>query len=155
MLLASVERRGNPQWCCCCAVVQIIARLGEAINHPDSVYYWAWKNNIPVFCPAITDGSIGETAACAHLRLQLDVGAQWTGSGHGRLQEDTQCVCMCMVAQCGARCEEQGDAPLRHAEMAAVLVGTDAARVVDHLDWLSVTCMLCLCWRQHAKGCAS
>lgn len=43
----------------CC--VQIIARLGQAINHPDSVYYWAWKNNIPVFCPAITDGSIGET----------------------------------------------------------------------------------------------
>jgi deoxyhypusine synthase len=40
--------------------VQIIARLGQAINHPDSVYYWAWKNNIPVFCPAITDGSIGK-----------------------------------------------------------------------------------------------
>lgn len=39
---------------------KIIARLGQAINHPDSVYYWAWKNNIPVFCPAITDGSIGD-----------------------------------------------------------------------------------------------
>lgn len=39
---------------------KIIARLGEAINHPGSVYYWAWKNNIPVFCPAITDGSIGD-----------------------------------------------------------------------------------------------
>jgi deoxyhypusine synthase len=38
----------------------MIARLGQAINHPDSVYYWAWKNNIPVFCPAITDGSIGD-----------------------------------------------------------------------------------------------
>jgi deoxyhypusine synthase len=25
-----------------------------------SVYYWAWKNNIPVFCPALTDGSIGD-----------------------------------------------------------------------------------------------
>jgi deoxyhypusine synthase len=40
--------------------LQMIARLGQAINHPDSVYYWAWKNNIPVFCPAITDGSIGD-----------------------------------------------------------------------------------------------
>ncbi|WIA33535.1 hypothetical protein OEZ86_006659 [Tetradesmus obliquus] len=39
---------------------KMIARLGQAINHPDSVYYWAWKNNIPVFCPAITDGSIGD-----------------------------------------------------------------------------------------------
>jgi len=25
-----------------------------------SVYYWCWKNNIPVFCPAITDGSVGD-----------------------------------------------------------------------------------------------
>jgi deoxyhypusine synthase len=24
------------------------------------VYYWAWKNNIPVFCPALTDGAIGD-----------------------------------------------------------------------------------------------
>jgi deoxyhypusine synthase len=40
--------------------LQMIARLGQAINHPDSVYYWAWKNNIRVFCPAITDGSIGD-----------------------------------------------------------------------------------------------
>lgn len=39
---------------------QIIARLGKEINHPSSVYYWAYKNNIPVFCPAITDGSIGD-----------------------------------------------------------------------------------------------
>ncbi|KAF4745283.1 hypothetical protein FOZ63_022029, partial [Perkinsus olseni] len=23
-------------------------------------YYWCYKNNIPVFCPAITDGSIGD-----------------------------------------------------------------------------------------------
>lgn len=43
-----------------CVLPQMIARLGQAINHPDSVYYWAWKNNIPVFCPAITDGSIGD-----------------------------------------------------------------------------------------------
>lgn len=26
----------------------------------DSVYYWAAKNNIPVFCPALTDGSLGD-----------------------------------------------------------------------------------------------
>ncbi len=33
---------------------QMIARLGREINHPDSIYYWAWKNDIPVFCPALT-----------------------------------------------------------------------------------------------------
>eukprot|EP01113_Clastostelium_recurvatum_P040933 TRINITY_DN6437_c0_g1_i1.p1 TRINITY_DN6437_c0_g1~~TRINITY_DN6437_c0_g1_i1.p1 ORF type:complete len:379 (-),score=69.08 TRINITY_DN6437_c0_g1_i1:21-1106(-) len=38
----------------------VIARLGQEINHEDSIYYWAWKNNIPVYCPALTDGSLGD-----------------------------------------------------------------------------------------------
>lgn len=38
---------------------KLIARLGREINNEDSVYYWAQRNNIPVFCPAITDGAIG------------------------------------------------------------------------------------------------
>lgn len=29
-------------------------------NKEDSIYYWCWKNKIPVFCPAITDGSMGD-----------------------------------------------------------------------------------------------
>ncbi|XP_019873472.1 probable deoxyhypusine synthase [Aethina tumida] len=39
---------------------KIIARLGERINNKDSIYYWAAINKIPVFCPAITDGSLGD-----------------------------------------------------------------------------------------------
>ncbi|PNH06092.1 Deoxyhypusine synthase, partial [Tetrabaena socialis] len=39
---------------------KLIDRLGKEINHPDSIYYWAHKNGIPVFSPAITDGSIGD-----------------------------------------------------------------------------------------------
>ncbi|KAJ2252422.1 Deoxyhypusine synthase, partial [Coemansia sp. RSA 454] len=39
---------------------KVIHRLGKEINHPDSIYYWAYKNNIPVYCPAITDGSLGD-----------------------------------------------------------------------------------------------
>jgi len=38
----------------------IIHRLGKEINNEASVYYWAYKNNIPVFCPALTDGSLGD-----------------------------------------------------------------------------------------------
>jgi deoxyhypusine synthase len=38
----------------------IIRRLGKEINDERSVYYWAYKNDIPVFCPALTDGSIGD-----------------------------------------------------------------------------------------------
>ncbi|XP_071511211.1 deoxyhypusine synthase-like [Diadema antillarum] len=39
---------------------KMIARLGKEINDPSSVYYWAYKNNIPVFSPALTDGSLGD-----------------------------------------------------------------------------------------------
>ena len=39
---------------------EVIARLGKEINNEESVLYWAYKNNIPVFCPALTDGSVGD-----------------------------------------------------------------------------------------------
>lgn len=39
---------------------RIIQRLGKEINNESSVYYWAYRNNIPVFCPALTDGSLGD-----------------------------------------------------------------------------------------------
>ncbi|ODQ67621.1 Deoxyhypusine synthase [Nadsonia fulvescens var. elongata DSM 6958] len=39
---------------------RIIDRLGKEIDNEDSVLYWAHKNQIPVFCPAITDGSLGD-----------------------------------------------------------------------------------------------
>lgn len=39
---------------------KLIARLGEKINNPESIYYWAAKNKIPVFSPALTDGSLGD-----------------------------------------------------------------------------------------------
>ena len=58
----------------------MIHRLGKEINNPESIYYWCYKvrlllyrenvvakysvihfqNNIPVFSPALTDGSIGD-----------------------------------------------------------------------------------------------
>ncbi len=39
---------------------QLIWKLGEKINNKSSIYYWAWKNKISVFCPSITDGSLGD-----------------------------------------------------------------------------------------------
>lgn len=42
------------------AFCQMIARLGKEIGSEDSIYYWAWKNGIPVYSPALTDGSIGD-----------------------------------------------------------------------------------------------
>lgn len=39
---------------------KIIRRFGKEINDPRSIYYWCYKNDIPVFCPALTDGSVGD-----------------------------------------------------------------------------------------------
>lgn len=39
---------------------KFIRRLGLEINNEESVLYWAAKNDIPVFCPALTDGSVGD-----------------------------------------------------------------------------------------------
>ena len=43
---------------------KVIHRLGKEIanipNHESSVLYWAARNDIPVFCPALTDGSLGD-----------------------------------------------------------------------------------------------
>ncbi|KAM0032211.1 putative deoxyhypusine synthase [Helianthus debilis subsp. tardiflorus] len=39
---------------------KVIARLGKEINNESSYLYWAYKNDIPVFCPGLTDGSLGD-----------------------------------------------------------------------------------------------
>ncbi|KAL5340672.1 deoxyhypusine synthase [Aspergillus crustosus] len=57
---------------------RIIKRLGREINHEDSVLYWAAKNNIPIFCPALTDGSLGDmlyfhTFRASPRRLRVDI----------------------------------------------------------------------------------
>ncbi|CCH60156.1 hypothetical protein TBLA_0C03540 [Henningerozyma blattae CBS 6284] len=57
---------------------KLIHRLGKEINDESSVIYWAYKNNIPVFCPAITDGSIGDmlffhTFKSSPQQLRLDI----------------------------------------------------------------------------------
>ena len=67
---------------------QIIARLGKEIDHPSSVYYWAYKNSIPVFCPAITDGSIGDMLFFHRCCARVCVCAC------------ALCVCVCCVVFC-------------------------------------------------------
>ena len=38
----------------------MIARFGREVADETSVLYWAHKNAIPVFCPALTDGAVGD-----------------------------------------------------------------------------------------------
>lgn len=39
---------------------QVIALMGKKINNESSVCYWAARHGIPIFCPALTDGSLGD-----------------------------------------------------------------------------------------------
>ena len=39
---------------------KMIHRFGKEIDDESSVCYWCYKNNVPMFCPALTDGSIGD-----------------------------------------------------------------------------------------------
>jgi deoxyhypusine synthase len=39
---------------------KIIKRIGERIDNKESIYYWCAKNDIPVYCPAFTDGALGD-----------------------------------------------------------------------------------------------
>ncbi|RLV94134.1 Deoxyhypusine synthase [Spathaspora sp. JA1] len=57
---------------------KLIDRLGQEINDESSVLYWAHKNKIPIFCPALTDGSIGDmlffhTFKASPQQLRLDI----------------------------------------------------------------------------------
>lgn len=55
---------------------KIIDFLGKRINSKESIYYWASKNNIPVFTPAPLDGSFGDMIYFfkqSHPEFKIDV----------------------------------------------------------------------------------
>ncbi|KAG4302449.1 hypothetical protein PCANB_001256 [Pneumocystis canis] len=54
--LLEEQKNENKIWTPC----SIIHRLGKEINNEESICYWAYKNQIPIFCPALTDGSLGD-----------------------------------------------------------------------------------------------
>ncbi len=39
---------------------EIIWKLGEKVDNKKSICYWAWKNRIKIYCPALTDGALGD-----------------------------------------------------------------------------------------------
>lgn len=50
------QNEGSVSW----TPSKLIDRLGAEIADPASICYWAHRNKIPIFCPAFTDGSIGD-----------------------------------------------------------------------------------------------
>lgn len=45
----------KPRW----AVSDLLREIGFMLNDPASILYQAARNNVPIFCPAITDGAFG------------------------------------------------------------------------------------------------
>jgi deoxyhypusine synthase len=54
--MLKIQKEKNYLW----TPSRMIHYLGLKINDESSIYYWAAKNNIPVFSPALTDGSLGD-----------------------------------------------------------------------------------------------
>jgi len=54
---------------------KFIRHLGKKINSEESVLYWCYKNDISVFSPALTDGSIGDLLTFYNKRdcFKLDI----------------------------------------------------------------------------------
>ena len=41
------------------ATYELIWEIGKRIDNENSILYWAWKNQIPIIVPGITDGAVG------------------------------------------------------------------------------------------------
>lgn len=55
---------------------KLVWKLGEKINDERSICYWAWKNGIKIYCPAITDGALGDNVYFfknKHPKFKIDV----------------------------------------------------------------------------------
>eukprot|EP01054_Gregarina_sp_Poly1_P002484 Gregarina_sp_Poly_1__2483@NODE_1672_length_3558_cov_1154_769121_g1098_i0_p2_GENE_NODE_1672_length_3558_cov_1154_769121_g1098_i0NODE_1672_length_3558_cov_1154_769121_g1098_i0_p2_ORF_typecomplete_len290_score26_06DS/PF01916_17/2_7e71_NODE_1672_length_3558_cov_1154_769121_g1098_i04011270 len=50
------QQKENVTWTPC----MLVKEMGKRINNEESLYYWCYKNDIPVYCPCLTDGSIGD-----------------------------------------------------------------------------------------------
>ena len=67
----------------------MIARFGQVLsdmrgnvlgaNPHDSIVFQAWQHDIPIYCPAITDGSIGDMVYQFNIRMHNRVGALTSG----------------------------------------------------------------------------
>ena len=54
-LLESLRNEGLNEF----STRELCKEIGKRICNESSILYWAWKNNIPVYVPGITDGAVG------------------------------------------------------------------------------------------------
>ncbi len=52
---------------------EIIDYMGSLLKDEKSIYYWAHKNKIPVFCPAFMDGAIGDNVYFFNFNIKQEL----------------------------------------------------------------------------------
>ncbi len=70
-IYAGQKKTGKP-----IAASDLVWRLGEKINNQQSICYWAWKNQIRIYCPALMDGALGDNVyffKYAHPDFAIDI----------------------------------------------------------------------------------
>jgi len=72
--MADMQEKGK-KWTPSSMIHFLGEKLGELPNKAgeQSVWYWAWKNKIPVFSPALTDGSLGDMLYFFNYKRELHV----------------------------------------------------------------------------------
>ena len=63
----------------------VIDKIGEELNCKSSILYWCHRNGIPLFCPAITDGAVGDVLFFQDYKAKgfiIDVAKDFTKMSH-------------------------------------------------------------------------
>ncbi len=70
------KQKGRGRALCASEILHELGRSVEGDKKEESILYWAAKNNIPVFCPALGDGALGDLFVFLknrHPEFQIDI----------------------------------------------------------------------------------
>ncbi len=66
---------------------EIIDYMGSLVKDEKSIYYWAHKNKIPVFCPAFTDGAVGDNIYFFNFNINQELKVDMALDHHRIIEE--------------------------------------------------------------------
>jgi len=72
-VMADMQDKQGIVWTPCAMIHHLGMEIGKLPRGEESVWYWCYKNKIPVFSPAITDGSLGDMLYFFSYKRRLNV----------------------------------------------------------------------------------
>lgn len=72
-VMADMQDNEGIVWTPCAMIHHLGMEIGKLPRGEESVWYWCYKNKIPVFSPAITDGSLGDMLYFFSYKRRLNV----------------------------------------------------------------------------------